>query len=84
MVSNPHDGPQALTGDELTLVSVIPVDHEMKLELGQAYQVHIGPDTTITFLSWRYRLSFTLDLSPSLMSVVGDSFYLSFFSFLFI
>ncbi|GFN80128.1 protein szt2, partial [Plakobranchus ocellatus] len=55
--------------EELTLVSVIPKDPEVKLAHGQVYEVFIVPDTNVTFLSSQYRLSFTLDLSPSLMSV---------------
>ncbi|XP_059140197.1 KICSTOR complex protein SZT2-like isoform X3 [Physella acuta] len=60
--------PQELT-EELTLVSVIPKDTEVKLLPGLIYKVHVGPDTIVTFLSSQYKLSFTLDLSPSLMSV---------------
>ncbi|BFY99733.1 hypothetical protein BsWGS_02773 [Bradybaena similaris] len=55
--------------EDLTLVSVIPHDNEVKLLQGQMYRIHIGPDTGVTFLSSQYRLSFTLDLSPSMMSV---------------
>ncbi|GFS07662.1 protein SZT2 [Elysia marginata] len=55
--------------EELTLVSVIPKDPEVKLCQGQFYEVFILPETNVTFLSSQYRLSFTLDLSPSLMSV---------------
>lgn len=57
--------------EDLTLVSVIPHDPEVKLLSDQTYNVHLGPDTGVTFLSSQYRLSFTLDLSPSLMSVVS-------------
>uniref|UniRef100_A0A2C9KFZ7 KICSTOR complex protein SZT2 n=1 Tax=Biomphalaria glabrata TaxID=6526 RepID=A0A2C9KFZ7_BIOGL len=55
--------------EELNLVSVIPKNPEMKLLLGQTYQVSVGPDTIVTFLSYQYKLSFTLDLSPSMMTV---------------
>ncbi|KAK3794564.1 hypothetical protein RRG08_003713 [Elysia crispata] len=55
--------------EDLTLVSVIPKDPEVKLSQNQAYEVFIEPETNVTFLSSQYRLSFTLDLSPSLMSV---------------
>ncbi|CAG5136147.1 unnamed protein product, partial [Candidula unifasciata] len=64
----PASSVEGLTED-LTLVSVIPHDSDVKLLLGQTYRIHIGPDTVVTFLSSQYRLSFTLDLSPSLMSV---------------
>ncbi|CAL1547605.1 unnamed protein product, partial [Lymnaea stagnalis] len=55
--------------EELTLVSVVPKDSEVQLLDGQTYQVCVCPDTIVTFLSSQYRLSFTLDLSPSVMSV---------------
>ena len=61
---------QALAQD-LTLASLIPADGEPMLDGSQTYSVGINPHTTVTFLASRYRIAFTLDLSPSAVSVVS-------------
>ncbi|XP_071119812.1 KICSTOR complex protein SZT2-like [Haliotis cracherodii] len=55
--------------EELSILSVVPPDGQPPLRPGQTYSVCITPQTIVTFLASRYRLAFTLDLSPSIMSV---------------
>ncbi|KAL8610619.1 hypothetical protein ACOMHN_006338 [Nucella lapillus] len=60
---------EALTQD-LTLASVTSSTLAgLQPNSGQNYRVVIQPDTTVTFLASRYRIAFTLDLSPSIVSV---------------
>lgn len=59
---------EGLTQD-LTLASLIPADGEPLLDADQTYNVGINPHTTVTFLASRYRMVFTLDMSPSVMAV---------------
>ncbi|XP_076462664.1 KICSTOR complex protein SZT2-like isoform X2 [Babylonia areolata] len=54
---------------DLTLASLIPADGEPMLDGSQTYNVVIHPCTTVTFLASRYRIAFTLDLSPSVVAV---------------
>lgn len=52
------------------VLSVVPCDEALQVELDKEYLFRITPDTIITFISRRYRLVFALDLSPSSASVV--------------
>ncbi|KAK7100732.1 hypothetical protein V1264_023626 [Littorina saxatilis] len=54
---------------DLTLASLIPADGEPMFDASQTYKVGINPHTTVTFLASRYRIAFTLDLSPSVVAV---------------
>lgn len=58
---------------ELEIVSVLPVDqpqywHE---ETSYKYQYKVTANTSLIFLAHKYRMVFSLDLSPSLSTVVS-------------
>lgn len=62
---------------ELEIVSVLPKDEPTAWSIDTSYQFlyRVVPTTSIIFLGHKYRMVFSLDLSPSLATVVSDTKY---------
>lgn len=72
---------------ELEVVSVLPKDKSVAWSIDTSYQFlyKVVPTTSIVFLAHKYRMVFSLDLSPSLATVVSimklNTFVVEYFNF---
>lgn len=61
---------------ELEIVSVLPKDEPVVWSIDTSYQFlyKVVSTTSVIFLGYKYRIVFSLDLSPSLATVVSESY----------